>query len=251
MSLSANDIWYADHRAALGQRTPVLMIHGAGGTHLDWPAELRRLPEANALVLDLPGHGRSPGPARRSVAEYAADISAFMSALKLEQAILLGHSLGGAVAMSIALAAPRSVAGLILIATGAKLSVHPELLGRLVQEREKAVAMLVDWQWARGFDEAKKRSRERLLALDPQVLLGDFEAANAFDIRDRLSEIHARTLIIGGSADQMTPPRYSAYLRQHLPDSRLVMVEGGGHMLMLEQPQVVANAVRQWLEKHG
>ena len=74
-------IWYDDNRDLTAHLPVTLMVHGAGATHLDWPAELRRLPEANAVVPDLPGHGRSPGLGRQSVGAYAADMIALLDAL--------------------------------------------------------------------------------------------------------------------------------------------------------------------------
>lgn len=250
MPLAANGIWYADHRQPSGTCTPVLLIHGAGGTHLDWPPELRRMPEANAIAPDLPGHGRSTTPARSSAATYAADLLDLLDALKLPQVIALGHSLGGAVAQMIAIHHPRRVAGLILIGTGAKLSVHPDILNGLrdPQLREQTVQKIIDWQWADGFDTLKSLGLRRLLEMDASILYGDFLAAHHFDSRGLIEQIRVPTLVIGGTADRMTPLKYSEYLRDHIPGAQLVVVQGGGHMMMLEQPQVVASAVQMFLE---
>lgn len=246
MPLATNGIWYADQRNADHPCPLVLLIHGSGGTHLDWSAELRRLP--NSVAPDWAGHGRSSAPTRSSVADIAADMIALLDALGIEQAVLLGHSTGGAVAMQCALDHPERVAGLILIATGAKLAVHPDILNGLMADTESAVRMIVDWQWADGFEAAKARGVERLLGMDAALLHTDLAATNNFDVRDRLTEIHAPTLVIGGTADRMTPLKYSAYLCDHLPNAQLTTITGGGHMLMLEQAPAVASAVTTFLE---
>lgn len=80
------------------------------------------------------------------------------------------------------------------------------------------------------------------------MLHGDFTATNIFDIRGQLAQIRVPTLIIGGTADRMTPLRFSTYLHEQIIGSQLVSVEGGGHMMALEQPQVVAGAVQRWLQ---
>ena len=241
-------IWYADHRDPTIHRTPVLMIHGAGGTHLDWPAELRRMPEANAIIPDLPGHGRSKGPGRSTVDTYAADMVALLDLLKLPQVIVLGFSMGGAVAQMMAQTYKTRVAGLILIATGAKLAIEPALINRLKDDYDSTLPTLINRQWAEPISEQIKRlSLRRLSEIDPAVVRGDYQAVNSFDVRDQLRLIQVPTLIISGTVDSMTPSGYSQYLHDHIPGSQFVQIEGGGHLVALEQPQVVANTVQTWL----
>jgi pimeloyl-ACP methyl ester carboxylesterase len=245
-------IWYEDNRDPTAHLPVTLMVHGAGANHLDWPAELRRLPEANAIVPDLPGHGRSPGPGRLSVGAYAADMIALLDALKIARAIVAGHSMGGAIALTMALTYPDRVAGLILVGTGAKLSVHPDILSHALTESDKAIALISEWEWAEGTDEQLRRlGRKRLTETRPEVLHGDYQACNAFDVRQQLGRIRAPTLIVGGTADRMTAFKFSAYLQEHIPGSQLAAIEGGGHKMMLEQPLAVASAVQQWLSEHS
>lgn len=248
MALTDSGIWYADHRDPTVHRTPVLLIHGAGGTHLDWPAELRRLPEASAIAPDLPGHGRSKGPGRASVSGYTADMIALLDELRLDQTIVLGFSMGAAVALIMALHHQARVAGLILIGAGAQITVNPAIIAGLQGDPGNTIQMLIDWQWAESAGEQIKRlSLRRLLETEPAVALNDFKAVDGFDVRDRLAHIRVPALVIGGTADRMIPFQQSEYLHAHLAGSKLVRIEGGGHMLALEQPQAVAEAVRSWL----
>jgi pimeloyl-ACP methyl ester carboxylesterase len=241
-------IWYADHRDPIVHRTPVLMIHGAGGTHLDWPAELRRLPEANAITPDLPGHGRSKGPGFNTVGGYAAALIGLLDALKLQQVIVLGFSMGGAIAQMMALQHKARVAGLILLATSAKMTVHPDILNGLQTDYDTALQTLIDRQWAEeAGDQVKRLSLRRLQAIDPAVLRGDYQAVNSFDVRIHLSQIQVPTLILSGTADRMTPSHDSDYMHEHVVGSQLVKIDGGGHLMALEQPQAVADAVQAWL----
>lgn len=245
-------IWYEDNRDPTVHRTVTVMVHGAGGTHHDWPAELRRLPEASAVAPDLPGHGRSPGPGRQSVAAYAADIITLLDALKINRAIIAGHSMGGGIALKMALTYPDRVAGLILVGTGAKLSVHPDILNGALTETEKVIALISGWEWAEGTDEQLRRlSRKRLAETPPAVLHGDYVACNAFDVRPQIGQIKAPTLIVGGTADRMIPFKYNVYLHEHIARSQLAAIEGGGHKVMLEQPQAVAGVVQQWLAENA
>ena len=240
-------IWYADHRDPTVHRPPVLLIHGAGGTHLDWPAELRRLPEANAIAPDLPGHGRSKGLGFSTVGGYAAAMVALLDALRLEQVIVLGFSMGGAVAQMMALNEKPRVVGLILLSSGANLTVDPDILSALQTDYEDTLQTLVDRQWAEGASEQVKRlSLRRLREIDPAVLHGDYQAVHSFDGRNRLGQIQVPTLILAGSADRMIPVHHSETLHEHLAKSTLIKIDGG-HLVALEQPQAVADAVQTWL----
>jgi pimeloyl-ACP methyl ester carboxylesterase len=245
-------MWYADHRDPTVHRPVTIFVHGAGGTHLDWPAELRRMPEANAIVVDLPGHGRSAAPGRATVGAYAADVFALMDALKITKAIIAGHSMGGAIAMTMALNDPERVQGLILIGTGAKLGVNPAILGGFLTEMAKTVALVVSLYYGKsGIDTMRRRSQQRLMEFNPTILYNDYAACNIFDLRKQVGSIRVPTIIFGGTDDLMTPLKYSEYLRDQIVGSKLVTVRGGGHLMMLEQPEFVAEEVRKWLSEQG
>ena len=81
------------------------------------------------------------------------------------------------------------------------------------------------------------------------VLLADFSASDRFDVTDQLERVRQPTVIIVGSHDQVTPPRYSEDMAEHIPDSRLVKIEGAGHMVMLQRPDETAREVRQLLDQ--
>lgn len=241
-------IWIADHRDPTVHFPPTLLIHGAGGTHLDWPAELRRMPQLNAITPDLPGHGRSPEPGRNSVGAYAADMIALLDALKIPQAIIGGHSMGSAIAQMITLLYPARVKGLILMGASAKLSVNPDILNGFKGDVNKAIDLLVGWYYGAGGTEImQRRSKQQLAAFKPEILYNDYTACNNFDVRDRLTQIKAPTLIIGGAEDKLTPFKFSEFLRDHITGAELVKIDGAGHMLTVEQPDAVAAAVHQWL----
>jgi pimeloyl-ACP methyl ester carboxylesterase len=242
-------LFYADHRDPTAHLPVTLLIHGAGGSHLDWPAELRRLPEANCIAADLPGHGRSAGAGRGTVAAYAADMAALLDALKIGTAFIAGHSMGGAVALTLALHYPDRVRGLILIGTGAKLGVSAELLAALRDDRPQALAFIIQGYWgdAPEYDQQRRLSLKRLSEVAPEVLLHDFIACSQFDVRALLPRLQKPALIIGGTADTMTPFKYSSYLHEQIAGSELVRIEGGHHMMLLQQPVAVAEAVKSWL----
>ena len=243
----------------------LVLVHGAGGNHLHWPAELRRLgqarlPGATVYALDLPGHGRSEAPpfippiggerGGDTIRSYAEAVVAFLNAVGIEQAVVAGHSMGGATAMTMALDFQDHVAGLVLVATGARLRVAPAILERIRSDFEGAVEVITRFAWSPQAKPAlTELGRRALLETGPDVLFGDFAACDRFDVMERLGEIETPTLVIAGTADQLTPPKYARFLAEHITGAHLTIIEGAGHMVMLEQPVEVAKAAGEFLEK--
>ena len=249
ITTSRGQLFIADHRKTDSNYIPVIFIHGAGGTHLDWSADLRRLPQANAIALDLPAHGKSNPPHRTSIKDYADDVMALVEALSLPHAIFAGHSMGGGIAQQIAISYPNKVAGLILFGTGAKLAVHPDILNQVMTNYVAVADLLAGWLWGADVtDDIKQITRQQLLKTPPEVTYGDYTACNGFDIRAELKNITAPTLVMSGTHDKMTPLKYGQYLADNIANAKLAIIEGAGHMLGLEHPQTVANIVREWLE---
>ncbi len=248
VTVAGERTFYALYQGDLRGKRHLVLVHGAGGSHLDWPAPLRRLGGANVYALDLPGHGRSEGAGRSSIAAYRDFLLAFLDALGLEKAIVVGHSMGGAVALDFALHYMDRLAGLILVGTGARLRVLPAILTGLLTDFEATVDLIVSYAFGPSASEQLKRlGHQRLLRTPSQVLHGDYAACDTFDVMERLGEIRCPTLVIGGTADMLTPPKYSVYLRDNISGAELVLVDGAGHMAMLEKPEVVAKAVSEFI----
>jgi pimeloyl-ACP methyl ester carboxylesterase len=240
--------FYALYQGDVRGKRNLVLVHGAGGSHLDWPAPLRRLRETNVYALDLPGHGRSEGTGRSSITAYRDFLFAFLDAMDLEKAIVVGHSMGGAIALDFALHYPGHVDGLILVGSGARLRVAPAILTGILSDFEATVDLVCDYAFGPSASEQLKRlGRQRLLNTPPEVSHGDYTACDAFDVMGRLGEVRCPTLVIGGTADRLTPPKYSVYLRDHIPGAELVLVDAAGHMVMLEKPEVVARAISKFV----
>lgn len=238
-------IFYIDHRQADATRPPLVLIHGAGAAHDDFPSSLQAL---HAIAPDLPGHGQSDPPSFRRVEDYAASMQAFLDALNLPEFYLMGHSMGGAIAQLLALTMPGRVRGLILLATGAHLPVSPTLLQGLKEKVMETLGLIVKWEWAKDVPQDwRDQSFKRLLQTPPHVILGDYYACSRFDVRPRLSELTLPTLIIGAEVDRMTPPTLQQDLAGYLPHATLHTIPNAGHMVALEQPNVVTALVHDWL----
>jgi pimeloyl-ACP methyl ester carboxylesterase len=207
------------------------------------------LPGVAAYTLDLPGHGRSGGGGRNAIEDYAADVVAFFDAAGIGCAVVVGHSMGGAIALTMALDSPERVAGLVLVATGARLRVTPSILERISTEFEIALDIITRYAWSpEASSDLVDRGRERLRETGSDVLLGDLTACDRFDVMERLEEINVSTLVVAGSADRLAPVKYAHYLAEHISASQLAIVEGAGHMVMLERPLEVVAAVCVFLQ---
>jgi len=248
----AADIYYHIYETSKGGlKPPVILIHGAGGSHLSWPHEVRRLPGYQVYAIDLPGHGKSSGRGLQSIPAFTDALLKWLEIVGVHSAIFIGHSMGGAIAISLALNHPHQVAGLVLLGSGSRLRVAPQLIENASNPTtlNNAFDLVLDWSFS---PKASPRLRElvarRLADTRQSVFLDDFLACNAFDETARLCEIHQPVLVLCGAEDRMTPPRYSSYLASNIPNAQLLVIPDAGHMVMLEQPQVVAAALVAFLE---
>lgn len=213
----------------------LVLIHGAGGAHQAWAHSTRHLANANIVALDLNGHGASAGQGHADIPAYADDMIALLDALHIEKAIFAGHSMGGGIALTLALDHPERVHGLILVGTGAMLKVAPAVLEKLPTDRATITAMLVDWFWSENADPAAKSADyDHLMSINLHTFHNDFLACNQFDVRSRLHEIHAPTLIINGTQDKLTPPKFASYLHENIANASLTLIENASHRLPLE-----------------
>jgi pimeloyl-ACP methyl ester carboxylesterase len=250
----ASEIYYFAHEAKGldEERPPVILIHGAGGTHLSWPPQIRRLDGERIYALDLPGHGKSEGVGRHSADEYADDVLTFMKETKLRAAVMVGISMGSAVALTLALKFPKKVLGLVLLGGGVIMPVSAEILESAGNPNTFESA--VDYVNENSFGPTAPKdlielSKQKLMEIRPPVLLGDFLACNEFDVSGQLSKINVPTLIICGSEDKMMPLKYSHVLRDGIANAQLHVADKAGHMVMAEQPDQIADILKKFLDE--
>jgi pimeloyl-ACP methyl ester carboxylesterase len=246
----AGELHYFFHEGGDASRPPVILIHGEGGDQLSWPSEMRRLSGYRVYTLDLPGHARSEGPGLQSAADYARSVLAFMNSAGLSTAVLVGHGLGGAIALSLAGEHPERTAGLILIASGARLPVAAAVMENAANPATFPLALQA-LQAAMFASQAETKVKaatfERLSAVRRTLLYGDLLACDAFDLSAGLPALHTPTLVVCGTEDRLTPLRLSEELAGAIPGAALQTVDGSGHLVMLEQPHRLAGLLTVFL----
>jgi pimeloyl-ACP methyl ester carboxylesterase len=245
-----SEVYYCSHQGSDPENVNVILIHGAGGNHLSWPTELRRLSGTNVYALDLPGHGKSEGRGYQTISQYAKSVMNWMDQISLQKAIIIGHSMGGAIASTIAIAHPQLVSGLCLIGSSLTLRVSSEIIEALSQRNtlSKAISMIIKWSFSdQSSEELKMLVMKRMMNERMSVLQGDFIACNGFDIIEDANSIVCPTLVLCGANDRMTPPRQSQLLATKIPISSLKTIPESGHMVMMEKPNEVAGFILEFI----
>lgn len=249
---TAGEMYYFTSKSNGGKEPILVLIHGAGGNYLHWPHNLRRLNHHKVYAPDLPGHGKSSGLGLQSVNSYAESIAAWMKSVGIDQAVIAGHSMGGAIAQTLAVEYPKMVRALILVATGARLSVNQNLLFKLSTPATtpSAVEDIIKWSWKPGTEQKLlEKIRDQLLATRSAVIYGDYLACNNFNLTSSLKKIKVPTLVVAGEDDKMTPLDLNRQLEQGIRQAQIAVVPNAGHMVMLEQPEKVARETLTFLSK--
>jgi pimeloyl-ACP methyl ester carboxylesterase len=231
-------------------RSTLVFIHGSAGSSLLWRAQVDGLAaRANTVALDLPGHGQSGGSGLSRVADYARALTAFLVAINAPGPIPCGLSLGGAIAQQLLIdSADRFKAG-ILIGTGARLRVMPEILEAVRTDFPKFVAMVDQYSFSAKTPPARKAaSLSDLRAASAEVAYGDFSACDRFDVMAQLSVIRVPVLVVSASDDQLTPPKYADFLEANIPQASRARIADAGHMAPVEKPAEVNRAIHDFLD---
>ena len=162
--------------------------------------------------------------------------------------VLAGHSMGGAIAMDFALRHPGRLAGLILVATGAKLRVAPAMLE--IFGSGQRTTRLIDFAYhEQTAPELLSLARHELENTDPGIYFADFTACDNFNLLGELGRIKVPTLVVGAEQDQLTPAKFSVFLAEGIPGAHVEIIPSAGHMIMLEKPAQLNEAMIKFMEK--
>ncbi|MHA2077203.1 MAG: alpha/beta fold hydrolase [Candidatus Thorarchaeota archaeon] len=239
-----------DKRPDKTSGTPVLFVHGAGSSHLAWSFQLRDLSEEYRMIaIDLSGHGKSESvEGDLSLQEhFAEEVSTLVRHLKLNDFVLVAHSMGGGVAMSYVLKKdtmkPRA---LVLVDTSADLDLTKLGIGLAKDAIEDRIRLFKNQYYEEITD--VKKAEGRLLAANPQVMIRDLAASNKFDITDQVDSIDIPTFVIVGENDDVITPNMAKALENALPRADIAVVKNADHAPMQEQPEEFNRLIRKFIE---
>ncbi len=239
----------------------VIFIHGAGLDHTIWALQTRYFAHRGRAVaaLDLPGHGRSEGPALGSIAELAAWLGRFIEAAGLGEVSLAGHSMGALAALECAASLGNRLRALALLGVAPALPVHPDLLAAAAANDPLAFELITSWGHGRIGHRGGNRAPglwllgagQRLLERSrPGVLSCDLAACNAYQAargQEVASRVACPSLVLLGAQDRMTPAKAGRQLAAAIPGARVVELADCGHMMMVEKPDETLDALKEVL----
>jgi pimeloyl-ACP methyl ester carboxylesterase len=248
------------HESGPRQGRAVVLLHGIGGNGSLWRANLPALEGLWALAWDMPGYGRSaPLRGGMSFPTLAKALCEALDAVGVARVDLLGHSMGGMVAVEFALAFPERVRSLVLAATSAAFgSADPAFREGFLRMRQApldaglgmaAVAEeLVPTMLGEDPDPAAAPTAAAVMREVPEpAYRAALACLTGFDRRADLPRITAPALVIAGGADRVAPPRGMKRMADAIPGAHFHVVEGAGHLLPLERPREFNEEVSRFL----
>ena len=236
-------------RRETGSGPALVCVHGSADIHHAYDRLLDALPGRALVAVNHAGRVGTDGPPLRTAAEMEPFLSHFIEAEVEGDYLVAGHSLGGAVAIEHALTSPPArLKGLVLLATGARLRVHPMILQLFEQaETSGSLPAAPPGLYERGVDpDLVEEAAEARLLTPVETGAADWSAADSFERMQGLDGIRIPALIMAGSDDALTPPKYAEYLAAHIPENDLRVIQGAGHMLIMERAAEVSEAIESF-----
>jgi pimeloyl-ACP methyl ester carboxylesterase len=226
----------------------LVFIHGSGACGEVWMLQKQHFTDAD--TPDLPGHPH--GEICTSIEAYSDWLHGYFQEKEYTDVVLAGHSLGGGIALMHAVRYPKDLKGVILLGSGARLRVLPlivEAIEGKLGDTQGWITELLEPLYGTVDEKTRRAIIPGLAAVGPAAQLNDFRCCDKFDIMDRVTQVKLPVLCIVGDQDNMTPPKYSQYLADKMPDCRVSIIEGGTHLAFLEKPAEVNRAIESFLKQ--
>jgi non-heme chloroperoxidase len=246
-----------EHRSTSG--TPVILLHGVTDSWRSFEHLLPHLPRSlRAIAATQRGHGNSSKPATYHYGEMAADIAALLDALQIPSAVIVGHSMGGQVALRLALDHPSRVRGLVLLASFHTLRAH-EVIQELWSEGIGAMRDPIDPAFVRAFQEGTVATPIPAAQMDvfvgeslkvpARVWQATFREFLDEDFQGELGRIAAPTLVVSGGKDPLSRAEERTALLASIPGATAIDYPEQGHAVHWEQPAAIARDIARLVER--
>ncbi len=242
----------------------IIFIHGAQNDHSVWALQSRYLAHHgfSVLAVDLPGHGRSKGEALPSIEQMAAWILELIELSGVQNAYLVGHSMGSLIALEAAANAPDRIEKLALLGTAFPMKVSDTLLFAAENSEQTAIDMVTIFSHSSmahkpscpgpGFSvmNGAVRLMQRISSINPnKVFLNDFKACNEYENGEvSAQKVRCPSLFLLAKNDMMTPAKAGKKLSDSVQNSQVISIDNCGHSLMSEQADLVLEALFQFMQ---
>jgi len=249
-----------------GQGEPILLIMGLGGSALAWQSQIPTFSQhLRVIAYDNRDSGRSDKvEAEYSMTDMADDAAALLGHLDIGSAHVYGVSMGGMIAQELALRHPERVRTLVLGCTSPCLVAMPPSEKAARANLEKAALPLREAfehsMWT-GYSDAYLAAHKDDLWLRDQVEAGlapplealrrHYTVVGGFDVRERVGQIRAPTLVMTGDQDPLVPPDNSRFLAEHIPGAEIIVFPGARHAFNVEFEEESNNAVLDFIRRHS
>ncbi|MHA1784334.1 MAG: alpha/beta fold hydrolase [Candidatus Helarchaeota archaeon] len=232
----------------------LLFIHGSGSNFRMWMPQIEYFKKKNRVIaLSLPGHAESDQMrVPITIENYVKYLNKFIERIcEDKKPILVGHSMGGAISLLSALQIPEYLNGIILIGTGAKLTVMQMIFDFLSSDYESFIKMGTSFAFSKKTKnkELIKKYQEISKLTQGFITRADFQACNQFDVMNEINKINLPALIITGSDDKLTPVKYANYLAQKIKSAEMHIIDEAGHLVNMEKSTEVNEIIERFLQR--
>ncbi|WP_423801547.1 alpha/beta fold hydrolase [Neobacillus sp. SAB-20_R2A] len=241
----------------LGKGEPLVFIHGLGEIKEGWQHQFEFADEYELIIPDLRGHGECTKTDGITIQNFAADIISLLKELKIENAHIVGLSMGGAVAQEIYRQSPSICRSLMLVST---FHYFPNKLKRLLFENRKAkfqkvasagkeseyLARMALYSW----DKETVKQFNQLFRPKHEIFIESLKACLEVNNLSLLPTIEVPTLIIGGQYDSVLPVWIQAWMHKLIPNSKFIIMRNTGHLAKLEAKDRFNLLLREFLNQH-
>jgi 3-oxoadipate enol-lactonase len=248
-------------RDDFGVGLPLVFLHGFPLNRHAWQKQIDTFQSSHRVIApDFRGFGMSDTPSgETTMAQYAADVHELLQSLATGPVVLIGHSMGGYVALEFARQFPESLCGLVLVntkATGDSAEVAAGRRGTAAQVRAQGVQIVIDAMAPMMLTEDNRDSlmmeqvRGLMLASKPEGVIGALLGmAGRADSTDLLARIEVPTLVVSGTDDRLMSPSESEKMASAIHGAQLSLIPNAGHLTAFEQPDKFNRILNAWLIK--